>query len=131
MKFGKYLLENQTEEWKQMYIDYDKLKKLIKILAGLQLTSPQDGSKGTSLSVAMPTNAAGIPMTGDLSVTQENFYAVLEEEMKKIDNFVKEKVAEIRKQLKSYEKEVLDQRDVITEDFVNTLRPKVIEYCAC
>ncbi len=93
MKFGKYLLENQTPEWKEMYIDYEKLKKLIKKLSALQLSSPLEGGKGTSLSIPRPTNAAGIPLAGeDQTLTQENFYAVLEEEMRKIEAFTKQKV---------------------------------------
>ena len=44
----------------------------------------------TSLSIPRPTNAAGVQISGKSS--KENFYAFLEQEMKKIENFTKAKV---------------------------------------
>ena len=32
MKFGQFLLENMLSEWSQFYINYQKLKKLLKTL---------------------------------------------------------------------------------------------------
>ena len=32
MKFGQTLLENMLSEWSQFYINYKKLKKILKIL---------------------------------------------------------------------------------------------------
>lgn len=54
---------------------------------------------GTSLSVARPTNAKGVPETepknGKQGITQEQFYSTLENEMKKIDVFTKKMVTRV------------------------------------
>lgn len=83
MKFGKYLLENREPEWEASYVDYNYLKKVIKSLEAVQPTSPT-AMNATSLSIPRPTNAAGVPMQ---ELTQESFYKLLEDEMKKIESF--------------------------------------------
>lgn len=45
----------------------------------------------TSLTVPRPTNAAGVPLEG-ANISQEQFYAVLEQEMRKIEHFTRAKV---------------------------------------
>jgi hypothetical protein len=45
----------------------------------------------TSLSIPRPTNAAGMPVEGT-QMTQEQFYAFLEQEMRKIEQFTKKQV---------------------------------------
>lgn len=139
MKFGKYLISNETEEWKEYYLDYDKLKQLIKRLCALQLGEAESSEIGTSLSVPRPTNAAGVPLKkeapkeGDeVPLTQENFYIVLESEMKKIEQFTKKIVTEIRSNLKEIEAQLngseLDEAtieniqnrvDTVAETFLN------------
>ena len=48
---------------------------------------------GTSLSIPRQTNAAGMPMEGPASnISQEQFYAFLEQEMRKIEQFTKKQV---------------------------------------
>lgn len=48
---------------------------------------------GTSLSIPRPTNAAGMPTHRiDAGISQEHFYAFLEEELKKIEKFTKHQV---------------------------------------
>jgi SPX domain protein involved in polyphosphate accumulation len=83
MKFGKYLLENREPEWESSYVDYNYLKKVIKSLEAVQPISPS-ATMATSLSIPRPTNAAGVPMS---KLTQESFYKLLEDEMKKIEQF--------------------------------------------
>lgn len=47
MKFGEYLQSQQVQEWKSSYLNYDKLKKMIKQLEEIFLTNPQNtGEKG-------------------------------------------------------------------------------------
>lgn len=48
MKFGEYLRSQQLEEWKESYLDYDKLKKMIKHLEETFINSTQNvtGEKG-------------------------------------------------------------------------------------
>ncbi len=57
-----------------------------------------------SLSVAPPTNAAAMPSefgrTPSNQITQEIFYSVIEEEMRKIEQFTNNQVKDIRRVLK-------------------------------
>ncbi len=54
MKFGEYLQAQLVQEWKSSYLDYDKLKKMIKQLEEFFLTNPQNtGEKGTSSSISL------------------------------------------------------------------------------
>ncbi|KAI8927108.1 EXS family-domain-containing protein [Entophlyctis helioformis] len=46
MKFNKYILENSVPEWRTRYINYGKLKKLIKRAVVARATQPVDGSHG-------------------------------------------------------------------------------------
>lgn len=63
MKFGAYLFEHLEKGWEDSYIDYNRLKKIIKTLESQHVNQAQSGFgiAGTSLSVPMPTNAAGVP----------------------------------------------------------------------
>lgn len=45
MKFGEYLHSNKVEEWKDFYLDYDKLKDMIKELEAIHLATHIDTSK--------------------------------------------------------------------------------------
>ena len=87
MKYGEYLNAQKLPEWSEFYLNYDKLKKMIKQMEEVHLSAPSDDSKATSLSIPRPTNAAGVPM--QQSITQEDFYVFLEQEMKKIELFTK------------------------------------------
>ena len=51
------------------------------------------GVSGASLSVSRPTNAAGMPTEGEDIVTQEQFFAFIEQEIRKIDLFTKRMVS--------------------------------------
>nr|XP_019044152.1 hypothetical protein I302_07433 [Kwoniella bestiolae CBS 10118]OCF23082.1 hypothetical protein I302_07433 [Kwoniella bestiolae CBS 10118] len=48
MKFGRYLVENQTPEWKRAYIDYRQCKKKIKVVAKRlgQIKERREGEPG-------------------------------------------------------------------------------------
>ena len=92
MKFGEHLTDNKVQEWKSMYLDYDKLKKMIKSIESMQISSSITTEKGTSLSVPRPTNAAGIPFESKGEATQEMFFNFLDQEMRKIDQFTKKMV---------------------------------------
>jgi len=92
MKFGKYLIDNKNPDWKNMYLEYDKLKVMIKALKEKHLGPTQIG-KGIALTVPPPTNAAGMPIPKEFAeMTQEQFYSFLEQEMRKIEQFTKKMV---------------------------------------
>jgi SPX domain protein involved in polyphosphate accumulation len=106
MKFGEYLDTNKNPAWADSYLDYNKLKKMIKALEQQLISRQTFTGQGTSLSVPTPTNAAGIYQILDGKeelVTQEMFYTFLESEMKKIEIFTKEQVLQIRKVLSEVE----------------------------
>ena len=46
MKFGEYLKSQKVAEWEESYLDYDKLKKMIKQLEESKLFSPDSNGKG-------------------------------------------------------------------------------------
>jgi hypothetical protein len=68
MKFGLYLQDNMVKEWKAHYIQYDELKRMIRVLAEVESKSlaPEPtfagGRIGFSLTVPPPTNAAAMPI---------------------------------------------------------------------
>lgn len=102
MKFGEYLQSQKVQAWDASYLDYNRLKTMIKELETQHLSHySQDLGKGTSLSVPRPTNAAGVPEEN--AVTQEQFYSFLENEMRKIELFTKAQVKGIRQVLSEVE----------------------------
>eukprot|EP01041_Mallomonas_annulata_P011239 gene11239-23500_t len=106
MKFGQYLIDNKNPEWRTMYLDYDKLREMIKALQ-FKNVGPVTTGKGIALTVPLPTNAAGMPIDrAVLELTQEQFYSFLEQEMRKIEQFTKKMVREIRDVLHSVEIEL-------------------------
>ena len=93
MKFGEYLRSQKVPEWQYSYLDYDRLKNMIKDLEERHLSLPQDTGKGTSLSIPRQTNAAGMPIEeASSNISQEQFYGFLEQEMRKIEQFTKKQV---------------------------------------
>ena len=147
MKFGELLQNSKEKGWELYYIDYNKLKGIIKDLEKLHFGTGMGlelGYQSTSLrcgliipllifllnsyllihtqlltqsfthlltyslvilySVAPPTNAAAMPAefgrTSSTQTTQEIFYSVIEEEMRKIEQFTNNQVKEIRRVLK-------------------------------
>ncbi|KAJ1436068.1 VTC domain-containing protein [Ochromonadaceae sp. CCMP2298] len=105
MKFGQYLATQKVPEWQSSYLDYDALKTMISKLEELHIMNPQNtGEKGASLSISRPTNAAGMPTQRlDSGISQEDFYAFLEREMRKIEQFTKHQVELIRRTLSEAE----------------------------
>lgn len=93
MKFGEYLKEGKNPEWTHSYLDYDKLKTMISDLMEAHVGAAHDTGRGASLSVARPTNAAGMPLGAkEDHVTQEQFFSFIEQEIRKIDMFTKKQV---------------------------------------
>ena len=60
----------------------------------------------TSLTIPRPTNAAGVPVEFGQELTQEQFFRVLEKEMRKIERFTQTQVQGIRKVLNEVERTV-------------------------
>eukprot|EP00605_Chrysophyceae_sp_TOSAG23-4_P000702 GSChrysophyteH1.ASY1.ANO1.786.1 assembled CDS len=108
MKFGLYLLANQNKDWEEAYLDYRRLKDLIRAVHEKHVMDNEDPDgigKGTSLS---PTKGSAthelLGASGE--VTQERFFEVLEGEMKKIEVFTKDTVKSIRNLLLEIDQEI-------------------------
>lgn len=95
----------KVPEWQHYYLDYDRLKEMIKELEEIHLVMPSENNKATSLSIPRPTNAAGMPLAGK-QISQEQFFAFLEQEMRKIEQFTKKQVQDIRKVLSDVERQI-------------------------
>jgi SPX domain protein involved in polyphosphate accumulation len=101
MKFGRYLEQNKEEKWADQYIDYGKLKKILKQLGEQMMNVPSDW-EAVSLSTAPPTNAAAMP--SGQTVTENDFFKQLDSDMEKVQLFTKSQVEEIRKALRNADK---------------------------
>ena len=127
MKFGELLKSGMNPEWIHSYLEYDKLKGMIDELVNAHVGAAHDTGKGASLSVARPTNAAGMPLQNKEDVvTQEQFFSFIEQEIRKIDLFTKRVVREIRVILSECEREA--STAVLTAEMKANLRDK-IERC--
>lgn len=89
MKYGEYLKSLMEPDWASQYLNYDRLKEVLKNLEARRLAVPDDGI-GTSLSTPLPTTVEGVQL--DTITSQEEFFSLLDQEMKKIETFTKERV---------------------------------------
>lgn len=94
MKFGENLRQNMVAEWAEHYLDYDKLKSIIRELEASQVNKQRsDLLSISSLTIGQQTDAAAQPIERESSPrTQENFFSLLDEQMKKIEQFTKTQV---------------------------------------
>ena len=117
--------------WVDSYLDYDKLKVMIDELVNAHVGIVMDTGKGASLSVARPTNAAGLP---ENQSTQEQFFSFIEQEIRKIDKFTIRMVRDIRQVLTDCEAEANALASLpagkARETATATLRAKM-EVCRC
>ena len=96
--------QEMNPEWIHSYLEYDKLKSMIDELIKSHVGTVLDTGKGASLSVARPTNAAGLP-ENEQKISQEQFFGFIEQEIRKIDLFTKRMVRDIRQVLSECERE--------------------------
>lgn len=62
MKYGAYLEDQMLPEWKESYMSYKQLKKILKALGDQHLTrGPAEWNMGVSLTTHSATNAAAMP----------------------------------------------------------------------
>ena len=130
MKFGEYLANQVHAPWQAHYLDYDQLKELIKSLEDqfllMNVTDTTMTNKGTSLTVPPQTNARGMPVGrssssfGEKPVTQEDFYKCIEKEMKKIEEFTRAQVKEVRAILSEVETKISSFHQMLMTDKVKS-----------
>lgn len=125
VKFGLRLMENRAPEYPpEAYMDYDKLKEIIKELAGKKLARVDSTTREVSLTAPPPTNAAGRQLTSDecRGVNEEDFYSCIDAQLVVVEKFTLEKVTELRANIAGLEKEV--NVELGLEDGVERVREK-------
>lgn len=56
MKYGEYLNDQKLPEWQHYYLDYDKLKEMIKELEQIHLNVLPENDKGDSFLALLPSS---------------------------------------------------------------------------
>eukprot|EP00956_Cyclotella_meneghiniana_P043464 scaffold271512_cov106-Cyclotella_meneghiniana.AAC.1 len=108
VKFGLRLDSNKATDYPpDVYVDYNRLKEIIHVLAEKKLAGADTNFREVSLTAPPPTNAAGRQLTAsDGQLTEEDFYHAIDENLLKVENFTLEQVTELRSKIASVEKEV-------------------------
>ncbi|KAL3810985.1 hypothetical protein ACHAXA_008571 [Cyclostephanos tholiformis] len=108
VKFGLKLMENRAADYPpDVYVDYDKLKSIIKELALKKLAKVDTTTREVSLTAPPPTNAAGRMLTKDDSpVTEEDFYSTIDAELHKVESFTLQRVTMLRSEISNVERMV-------------------------
>lgn len=107
VKFGLRLRDNRAPSYPQeAYMDYDRLKEIIKELAGKKLAKVDPTAREVSLTAPPPTNAAGRQLTKlDSQLTEEDFYSCIDAQLAKVEAFTLQKVTELRANIAAVERE--------------------------
>jgi len=111
MKFGKYLELSGVIEWKDKYLDYQRLKDMIKALSIVESKEAdiEEGSSGFGervTSLSMVPNPKPTSKFEGKDITEADFFNLLEAELKKVDEFTESNVQEIKKRAERLEGEV-------------------------
>lgn len=108
VKFGQQLTENRASVYPpDAYIDYEKLKTIIKQLGKKKLARIDSTLREVSLTAPPPTNAAGRQLTADDSpVTEEDFYSCIDAQLAKVESFTLEQVTKLRADIAAVETDV-------------------------
>eukprot|EP00968_Pinguiococcus_pyrenoidosus_P015071 scaffold1387_cov260-Pinguiococcus_pyrenoidosus.AAC.1 len=103
VNFGEYLLKNVESAWKDKYVRYETLKK---VLSGGDEELGIDGNEETSryrsaaLSMSVPQPSA---TPQDLADNEELFFLLLEEDMARVRDFTGERIGEIQAEISAVE----------------------------
>ena len=91
----------------EAYMDYDKLKAIIKELSAKKLSRADSTTREVSLTAPPPTNAAGmLPFTPGSNVTEEDFYSCIDSNLHKVEQFTLQRVTLLRTEISAVEKAV-------------------------
>lgn len=92
VEFGKHLEANREDAWAESYIRYEMLKDILKSIeeAGKE---PQPGPQGT-VSLSLANGPVGLGAAAD-AVTENHFFSALEEDMRKVQRFTKNKMNDL------------------------------------
>lgn len=124
MKFGKQLELSSNIEWREHYVQYKRLKRMIKRVVFEEVRL--DKKTKTSESVAMETSpllVEGQINTLELENAKQEFWQLIEENMQTVNSFYRGKILSLRKCIKQFE--VVWRSDVEGHGHVHT-RPNAI-----
>jgi len=96
MKFGRRLLGERRAGWEEHYIDYDRLKRLLKVLheGGLHEPGKRPCATPVSLSSGVPPGASGPAVDfGGEPVREVDFFAEVDAAEAGVRDFVQERIA--------------------------------------
>lgn len=111
-QFGKYLKEKERKEWTGQYVDYKRLKDLIKDAYKEYEESGATSYSPRTTSLTVPKAKSG------QDTSEELFFRLLEAELAKIGTFTEETMSSLRSrlyklQMQLKEPEVHDKKDLL------------------
>ena len=107
MKFGVYLKEHTRPGWEEHYLEYDKLKEIVKALTKTELGLPQMDVKDYTTSLTVQGQAPTFSgKLGTKDVSQEDFFKAIDRNVQKIGNFTALQVKQSQKLLGNLESDV-------------------------
>eukprot|EP00899_Mesostigma_viride_P021788 jgi/Mesvir1/29610/Mv21464-RA.3 len=129
MKFGRHLVESaeQHPEWRGKTLDYTGLKKVLKSLQAVAkpgVVSEDVGKPVASLTVPRsPTGFGSSPVAyvGGKAFRETDFFTLLEEEIDKIDEYVKNEVKDLRSRVDA----ITAQVDALGDNADGTTRERL------
>lgn len=92
MKFGTYFVSKQVEEWKEHYLNYKELDKMVRALTevervALPIDIGQSGFGERTVSTTTSSNSGNSVIFNGKKITEIDFFNELEKNMANIDEF--------------------------------------------
>lgn len=118
MKYGEHLKHNIAPEYgAEAYLSYERLDQIISDLSDTKPSGAIETSRVVSMTAPPQTNAQGLD-TSNVSLTEEDFLALIDAEMAKVEKFTLSKVVELRQKIKAVEAALKSQINATTGEFV-------------
>ena len=104
--FGEYLKKHQVSEWEEYYINYKRLKQIIKALSTVTFHQRNKMAEERVTSMSMNLNPPEESIVDGKVVTDQDFFALIEAEMHKVDTFTTTTVQSIEARIVKLEDDV-------------------------
>ncbi len=122
MKFGKQLKVESVPEWQEHYMSYKRLKRIIKKLV-LETKSAQPLNNNSESRPLLPDSLPNDSSIATMSDSRKEFFAVLENDIDKVNRFFRAKQSEFELQLSAAEESVKEFEPVKVPDSVTLTVP--------
>ncbi len=110
MKFALELKRKAEPEWRNVYLNYNALKDVLKALGSKAAYAPElntlDGKSSGVVSLSVPTPAGKDEEQVVSLVTEEDFFTLLDSEITKVEEFTASQVQAMRDRLAVLQKKV-------------------------